>query len=43
MWSFPFGFGNAVEEFLYGPTCVGEIMLRKAVTTLSIRQVCGKW
>lgn len=29
---FPFGFVNPLEEFLYGPTCVEEIMLSKAVT-----------
>lgn len=29
---FPFGFVNPLEEFLYGLTCVEEIMLSKAVT-----------
>lgn len=43
MWSLLFGFGNPLEGFLYGPTCVEEIILRKTVTVLSIRQVCGKW
>lgn len=29
---FPFGFVNPLEEFLYGLTCIEEIMLSKAVT-----------
>lgn len=29
---YPFGFVNPLEEFLYGLTCVEEIMLSKAVT-----------
>lgn len=41
-WSFPFGFGNPLEGFLYGPTCAEEIMFNKALTALSIRQVCGE-
>jgi len=43
MWSFPFGFRNPLEGFPYGPTCVEEIALSKAVTAFSVRQVCGKW
>lgn len=31
MWSFPFGFGNPLEGFLYGHTSLEEIMLSKAV------------
>lgn len=27
MWSFPFGFGNPLEGFLYGHTSLEEIML----------------